>query len=473
MAIGEVREKIKPRKDGTTYKVYEGEYRDENGDRAYVSDSNKHEARRKLREAEKAVKDGTHAKGSETLGQVMEEYADDREQDARRGDITKGYAKAERSVLALVPDSLKRMRISDFKHSAEIEKAIKGLRDQGYALSTVKRVKDTLSRVFSFAMKPKPGRTAGYIARNVIRDYPFLTGRPPKRRNEATEEEGALLLLAARRYKSRHPKGQMLAAVNVYGLLSLIILSGMRPEEACALHVRNVSRFEFPPADRPDVWAEVYIKERNTREDKLMPGTKDGPNRIVQVDRGVVDALDAVERYWQAHSWATGPGHESYTAERVSWRIMRFLESSDVPLERRKDGRVFLGKEGTLYNSHSLAKYVRTLVLQAGIVERDDAGRVLIGEDGKPKPRISLYSFRHKVATDNATLLPLAIAAAETGHSEGTYQKHYVHKRPEHRVLAATAMGVRARRLRAEIEKLTADEPPATKLRPHLLTHGS
>ena len=155
------------------------------------------------------------------------------------------------------------------------------------------------------------------------------------------------------------------------------------------------------------------------------------------------------------------------------WKHLDGWDLRNVPLERRKDGRVFLGKEGTLYNSHSLAKYVRMLVLQAGIVERDDAGRVLIGEDGKPKPRISLYSFRHKVGPDNALLLPLHIAAAETGHSEQTYQKYYVHQRPGDKVLAAQAMGVRAKRLRAEIEKLTADEPPATKLRPRLLTRGS
>jgi integrase len=442
------------------------DYDDLNGDRHVFRYATRDEMRIMEDRVRLELREGIHTpSGAITLEQAMEQYADHKEQVARLGDHTKGYAGVERQILKLVPDNLKRTKLSEFRNSAAIEKACRALREQGYAISTVKRVKDTLSRVFSFAMKE------GHIARNVIRDYPFTVGTPPKRNNDATEEEGARLLLAARRYKSLHPKGQLLLAVNVYAILCLVILTGMRPEEACALHVKSIKRFDFPPPDRPDVWAEVAIKERNTKEDSLRPGTKDRKDRIAQVGRDVVDSFDMVERYHQAERWATGPGHESYTRERVSWRIKRFLESSDAPLEKRQDGRMFIGKEGTLYNSHSLAKIVRKLALQAGIVERDDEGREIIGEGGKKKPRISLYSFRHKVATDNSILLPPTIAAAETGHSVQSYQKHYVHQRAGDQVLAATAMAVREKRMRAELEKLAADEPAGTGSGQRLLTH--
>jgi integrase len=500
MAIGEIRIKVKRRDDGTTYEVAEGEYRDPRRpvgkQRCFVSvkvasfstpKKAQKEARRLLTMAEAEVKAGTHAKGSETVEQCIEEYCDALDQKVRRGNgkPSEDYAITERAVLKKVPENIRRRKISSFKHSALIEKEIMALFDQGYKQSTVKRVKDTLSRVFTFAMKPKPGRDEGYIARNVIRDYKFLTGRIPRREREGTDEEAAKLLDAAREYKSKHPKGQLLAALNVSALETLIFLCGLRPSEACPLHQKDINRLDPPyGAFRlDDVAAVICVQRRITRNGGVRPGLKEGkPRKYIQVPLKVVEAIDEVERYWQAHRWATGPGHDSYTKERISWRTKRFFENSDAPLERRQDGYLFLGKEGTLYHAHSLAKFVNKLALQAAIFKKDAEGNILLGKNGQKQADVSNYSFRHKVATDNSTLLPVAVAAAETGHHPQTFLTNYVHERPEHQVLTATAMGERSRRLRAAEEKLAAEklaakenagEPPsATNSRPRLLTRG-
>jgi hypothetical protein len=60
MAKGDVETRVVKRKDGTTYEIYQGEYRDRDGKRRFVSDENKHKAQDKLRKAMNEVEAGTH-----------------------------------------------------------------------------------------------------------------------------------------------------------------------------------------------------------------------------------------------------------------------------------------------------------------------------------------------------------------------------------------------------------------------------
>ena len=50
MAKGDITTRTVKRADGTTYEIYQGEYRDRDGKRRFVSDENKHKAQAKLRE---------------------------------------------------------------------------------------------------------------------------------------------------------------------------------------------------------------------------------------------------------------------------------------------------------------------------------------------------------------------------------------------------------------------------------------
>jgi integrase len=231
----------------------------------------------------------------------------------------------------------------------------------------------------------------------------------------------------------------------------------------CGLQVTDIKRFNRPPLDRPTVWAEVTIQHTNTRSDGFRRRTKTGETRVVPVGKQTFAAFDRVERYWQAVRYANGTGHASYKAEAVRWRIQHYFEKSEAPLERRRHGPVFVNLSGTMLNSASVGAQMWQLVLRAGLFERDDEGRILI-EDGKPKPRISLYSFRHMVATHNANHLPTHIGAAVTGHNEQTYLSTYVHQSAEDQVLIAKSLGG----LESELEELA--EPPATNLQQRLLT---
>ena len=472
----------------------------------YDLNGKRHRLRYKTRDEGKLVKDRvswelreeTHTPSGDsvTLERGIEAYCDDLAVAARQakgGTPSKGYARVEEGVLKLVPDHLRAMKMSEFKHSDDIKKAIMALgksiptktarrRAAAYGEGTMKRVKDALSRVFTFGMHP----ARGYCRRNVIREFKFLTGRVRGREREATDREGALLLQAAQKYKSLHPKGQLLAALNVYALEYLIILCGVRPEEACALHVKSIERLDPPPDDPTATAAWIHIKERITRDDGLVPGTKDGAPRWVAVDGFGVAAIDEIERYYQAQRWAKASGHKIYTPGAISERTHRYFYGADAPrrwkpetsirrstyvvppdepLERRQDGRVFLGKEGTMYTSHSLAKKVNALMLQAGIVKRDDEGNALLfdidtknGKKQVKKAGSSNYHYRHKVCGDNSELLPTNVGAADTGHSPQTFLRYANKRRPAHSEQRAQAMSVRSRRLKAEMEKLAAEE---------------
>jgi hypothetical protein len=75
----------------------------------------------------------------------------------------------------------------------EIGELIKALRDDGYAIKTVKHVRDAISRVFTFAMNPP----RSYVPRNVLRDYPIKLPKSPKRKNKAEKHEASLLIQMA------------------------------------------------------------------------------------------------------------------------------------------------------------------------------------------------------------------------------------------------------------------------------------
>lgn len=464
MAIGEVKRRTITRSDGTSYNVYLGEYRDRDGKRRFVSDENKHKAQEKLRAAMNAVDDGIHAKGSITLGTVIDEYLYECEKRARRGDISNTHARSERGSAKRVPDNLKRMKLADFEHTGHIKEALDGLRDKGYAIRTVKAVRGTLSRVFDFAMQP-PRR---YVPRNVLRDYPIRLGKAPKRQNAATIEEGAIVLRAA---AERQNYEKWLPHLNLYAALCLIMLTGMRPEEAFGLQVEDIKRFREPPPDRPNIWAELLICNTNTREDGFQHRTKNLKTRIVPVGRNVLNAFSRIECYWQAEREANEPGrapvqHQA-TRLRVQKRLRQLLENPGIA-ELRQHGPMFVGQRGKMLNSSTAGTDLRRLLIRAGLVQRDEDGRILIGPNGKPKAKYSFYSFRKMVATHNAHHLPTHVGASVTGHTEKVYLETYVHRSAADDVLVAKSLGELERALDRELNgeevvietKLIEAKPP-------------
>jgi hypothetical protein len=204
MAIGEVKPRIVRRPDRTTYEVYQGEYRDRDGKRRFVTakvdtifstpDKARKEALRLLRVAQNEVEAWERTRsGAPTLGQIIDEYIYDVEKAQRRGDLSNAMLLNENWGLAKVPDKLRKKKLSEFKDSGEIGELIKALRDDGYAIKTVKHVRDAISRVFTFAMNPP----RSYVPRNVLRDYPIKLPKSPKRKNKAEKHEASLLIQMA------------------------------------------------------------------------------------------------------------------------------------------------------------------------------------------------------------------------------------------------------------------------------------
>ena len=361
MAIGEVKQRTITRPDGTSYSTYLGEYRDRDRKRRFVSDKNKHKAQEKLRNAMNAVDAGTHAKGSITLGVVIDEYLYDCEKRARRGEISNSHARSERGSAKRIPDNLKGMKLADFEHIGHIKEAIDGLRDKGYAIRTVKMVRGTLSRVFDFAMQP-PRR---YIPRNVVRDYPIRLGKAPKRQNAATVEDAAIVLRAAAERQK-----DWLPYLNLYGVLRIVMQTGCRPEEAFGLQIEDVSRFDRPPPDRPTVWAELIFRNTNTADEGFKRRLKNDEVRIVPVGRPVLDALNRIECYWHADRDARSPGHVSYgyqAVKRLQKRLTHLLENPEA-VELRKHGPVFINREGGMLDASSVSWHMRRLMVRAGLV---------------------------------------------------------------------------------------------------------
>jgi integrase len=354
MAIGEVKPRTVKRPDGTTYKIYQGEYRDRDGERRHVSDKNKHEAQDKLRRAINEVKEWTHAKRKpRTLGQVIEEYLKDREDAAYiRKDISPDAYMRDKYVLSKVPEKLRRMKIAEFKDAGLFEELIKRLRTDGHAIRTVRAVLGGLSGVFAFAMKAP----RGYVARNVLKDFPIRTPKPPKVRNKA-EISDALLLLSEARDRILGGGGNelrntmALPSVKMYAILSLLAATGVRPEEAFGLQVADIKRFEQPPCDRPTVWADVTIRNVSGRHG-FRERTKTDEIRTVGVGRRVVEAFDEVERYWYVHEIVESPGWRGYwTSEKYRRRRM-LLGTLGVAGPRREHGFMFV-----TIDDRSLLKY--------------------------------------------------------------------------------------------------------------------
>jgi integrase len=430
---GEIKPRIIERKDGTSYQVYIGCFKGPDGRRNFVSGEKKKQAQDLLREALNEVDAGTRVQGNETLGQVIDEYLYDCEKAARRKDIRKVHLKREKSSIKLVPDTLRRLKLSKFKDSMEIRALVDALRDRGYAVRTARHVRDTLSRVFEFA------KNQGYTPRNVVRDFPVKLKKPPKRSNTATIEEARAILVACR---EPYFKQQLLPQVNIYGILCLIMQTGLRPEEAFGLQITDLKRFDRPSPDRPGVWAEALIQHTNTSEDGFERRTKNDEVRLVPLGRMFCDAWDMIERYWQAHRKANAPGFRGYGPCSISVRTQDyFRELESIQPERRSHGFLFSNRLGGPYNASTIAPLVNRIVRQAGVVEKDSEGRVIIGKDGKPKNKVTLYSIRHMVATHNARHLPAHVGASVTGHDTETYLSTYVHKTAGDQILIAESLG--------------------------------
>ena len=243
MAIGDITIRTVTRADGTIYEKYQGEYRDRDGNRRFVSHTLKKEAQRLLREKMNSVDSGTHAKGNETLGQVIDEFIYDLEKRARIGEISQAGRVTATNGLRLVSDRLRRMKIRDFRDIGLIKEHMRALREKGYAIGTVQNCKQTLARVFTFATQSP----RNCIPRSIMRDFPFSVGKQPKRKNKSTKAEAAAMICAARKRIGRTNK-LLLSSVNLYGILCFIITTGMRPEEG--LRLTDPRHPPFPIAPR-------------------------------------------------------------------------------------------------------------------------------------------------------------------------------------------------------------------------------
>ena len=76
MAKDELRRKLIPRANGTSYWVWQGEYRDCNNKRCYATHLNRDKARVKLRQKQEAAKSGERVARREnaTWPQAVEEW---------------------------------------------------------------------------------------------------------------------------------------------------------------------------------------------------------------------------------------------------------------------------------------------------------------------------------------------------------------------------------------------------------------
>ena len=438
---GEVKPRVRTRKDGTTYQTYEGCFNAEpkrGGLRKYVSDADKKKAQRLLRIEMNSVEAGTKAKqGKIPIGEVIDEYISDQDRRARHGDIANGTAIREAQELKRFSDKFRRIRLEEFENSEPIREELKAMRDKGYALWTVTVTKATLFRVFELAVRK------GYTARNILRDHPIKLGKPPKRKNIASIEDARDVLDLLR--EERGQRGQVLTSINMYALFCLIIQTGMRPEEAFGLQVADITRYDRPHSpELLNIWGEALIRNVNTQDDGYRPIgelTKNDTVRSVYLARQTMEALDYVERYWQARRWSEGPGHQSYRDVQVKARISGYLKTSTEPLVPRQHGFLFTTRAGDAYDAHATPRLVQDIMVRAGKVETDPEGRVIIKGTGRPQAKYTLYSFRHMVATYNGQRLPTHIAAHSTGHTEKVFLGTYVHQRPEDRLRIAQAAG--------------------------------
>jgi integrase len=318
-----------------------------------------------------------------------------------------------------------------------------------------------------------------------MRDHPFKLGKKKqKRQTMATEEEAcALLAIASQRQEGNgdsHTGDNLLSHANMYAILWFILQTGARPEEACGLLVQDIKRHDQPPPNRPNIWMDATIRNTVTFDDGFTENhTKTGEFRPAQLGQYALDAFNKVERLWQAKRMVDDgyrlsrsgniylkPGASCERAAMASSvkNVYLALLSDETPLEVRDHGLMFVNRSGRPYNSTTLGNMMRKLVTRAEIYARDRDGRVIMVKDRDdklvPKPRVSLYDFRHLVATFNADALPTHVAAGVTGHNTETFQRHYVHGRKGDQLLIAGAAGQLEQRL---AKMLPA--PTATKVR--------
>jgi hypothetical protein len=337
-----------------------------------------------------------------------------------------------------------------------------------------------LYRVFEFQVKE------GTIPRNILRDFPIDLGKRLKRSRGVTEDHARLIVEEAKEtlirfleregdYEERNYKGNnLLSLVNFYACMCFLMATGCRPEEAGGLLVTSIRRFDRPPPDRPDIWADVLINRRYTSADKHQPGTKDGGEdgfRVVPIGKSVVRALDLVERYWQCkrlalEDFADDRRSPYLLAKAINRRALRYFKTLKAPLERRDHGMMFVSNRGNPCCATTLAHPFESLQRRIGLVKKDEEGRILIGRRGLPRHLYTLYDARHMVSTWNSHRMPVQVAASATGHSPETYLNTYVHQTPHDQAIVARSLG--------ELERFLFDDgsedDAAINLRQRLLT---
>jgi hypothetical protein len=467
MAKGEIAARTIPRKNGPSYILYQGEYRDRDGERRFVSckvegrfntpSKAEKEARRLLREAENEVEAWIRAKGKETVGQAIDEYVYHLKKAQGRGDCTNAHVRNSETALKKCPPRIRREALSSFKDSGLIKDEINRLRDSGLSIYNATALRDSLRRVFGFAMESP----RGYIPRNVLADFPIYLPPCPGRANHASPEEALAVIAAAR---DSITEGKLLTGLTVYAILCLVIQTGIRPEEAGGLLVGDIETPHPDYPNDPDIWGKLTVRNTNTRLDGFQTqtkaeklGSKKKRAPIPLVGGLFREAFFLMERYHQALKWSEGPGHRSYKRGMVIARANRRFRDSDEPVIRRTSGFAFVGQWGGAYNAGSLCRHIRDIVIRAGFVKRDHEGRILIDKDGNKKNEYSLYSFRHMVATFNAKNLPVHLAAAVTGHDKKTFLGTYVHQSAGDHLQIAGSLG--------KLEALVNTNLPAVRKR--------
>jgi integrase len=443
MAEGDIKVRLRTRPDGSVAKVYQGEYRDRDKKRRYVTGKTREKARTLLHDAVQEVKEGTRAgkAGNITLRQAAKEYLDDLD------NVTKSSWLAEDGNIKRLSDRVLNTKLSEFKDSGLFEEEYKSLKRRGYSIRTANGVMQVVGRVLNFAMR-SPRK---YIPRNVLRDYPVKFDTPPKKANAIAVDDMRVLLEAAgirQRYK------KLLPQINFFAILCLMADTGCRPEEACALRVTDITRFEQPHPECPTWLGTVTFRRRFVKVNGFMRGLKEGADeRSSAIGKLTLAAFDAIERYWQADRWANAPGYRGYKEMTLLQRIHKFLAGADTPLERRSSGLLFVTTQGNPYYSQSLAPFMEKLCCRLGFVQKDDEDRIILGKDGKPVARYTMYSIRKMVTNYNVRKLPRNVAAAQTGHTPQTLEEHYTQAMEQDQLLAAKVAGEREMLLRQICDK--------------------
>ena len=232
MAYGEVREKIITRKDGTTYTVWQADYRDCAGKRRNPSFRTKKEALTALRKAQNEVEQGIHTPNRDTvtLGTALDAWLADCQRRHAIGDLA-GHTlsnyrhTAERSIAPTL-GAVKLNRLT----ALHCQDLIDNLSTK-QSSSTVSLTAAVLKLAIKFAVKRK------WLRRSPLVDEPLKLPRQKARDDCPTKQELLDLLDAL---ATQQPGQHLYTYQTCVALITLAIYTGMRQGEIAGLLWENV-----------------------------------------------------------------------------------------------------------------------------------------------------------------------------------------------------------------------------------------